>query len=138
MHEPNFLLGRKKSLIDPNADNGTFSENTQYTQQDLVPHLERTSLLITPPKSHRKIHLLVTCKLTLDLWTSEPGLEPDISLSVPLSNGAKIEQEVKKVFKSILKGGATGTTAENGDIDSDASSLVRAVYGVIGVLFEDE
>lgn len=44
-----------------------------------------------------------------------------------------MEQEAKKLFYSLLKGGKSGPEDSVGDVDADA--VVRATEGVLGVLF---
>ncbi|PGH02392.1 hypothetical protein GX51_04700 [Blastomyces parvus] len=144
------------------AQKNNDKDKKTYTPHNLLPHLGRTSFLFSvetrQQAQQRKqkaevagsVHpsspqLLVTCPLTLDIWTSEPLLQPDISVSVPQLSAAgsseKVEREAKRVFLCILKSGhGKGKGWRAGghgqvEIDGDADVLVRAVEGVVGVLF---
>ncbi|EGE84916.1 hypothetical protein BDDG_07861 [Blastomyces dermatitidis ATCC 18188] len=159
------LSSAQKVPSVPNRDDDNDKENDKktYTPHILLPHLGRTSFLFSVVETRQRkpevpaggsVHsaypqLLVTCPLRLDLWTSEPQLQPDISVSVPLSSPAgspeKMEREAKRVFRSFLgsahgKGKGKGKGWKAGaygqvEIDGDAEVLVRAVEGVVGVLF---
>lgn len=78
--------------------------------------------------------MLISCALTLDEWTSEPRLLPEISISSPAASSKKIEQETKKLFNTLLRGGQ-GTDSDGVGGDVEAVAIVRAVDGVMGVLF---
>ncbi|OAX78092.1 hypothetical protein ACJ72_07602 [Emergomyces africanus] len=151
------------SSLPSDDDNDNIKKT--YAPRTLLPHLGRTSFLFSvetqqqhlrpqavtafqssPPQSAQ---LLITCSLTLDLWTSEPQLQPDISVSVPRSSSSssaasleKVEKEAKRVFGSFLSSGQARRKREEGGgygqatIDGDAGEmLVRAVEGVVGVVF---
>ncbi|KAK2782509.1 hypothetical protein FQN53_009748 [Emmonsiellopsis sp. PD_33] len=128
------------------------SKDGKYTPRTLLPHLGRTSLLFSistntntnpNPATSESVELLITCPLVLDLWTSEPHFAPDVSVHV--SDGVrgpakKVEREAKRVFGGFLIGGfgkGGGNGDGNGDvpIDADPEVLVRAVEGVVGVVF---
>ncbi|OJJ33150.1 hypothetical protein ASPWEDRAFT_53189 [Aspergillus wentii DTO 134E9] len=104
----------------------------------LVPHLERTTMLFST--TEKPIKLLISCALTIDEWTSEPQLTPEISVSISsLTDGtsSKIEQEAKKLFQGIINeytGGATEGVVGTADVDA----IVRATGGVIDTLFGAE
>ncbi|OJD12556.1 hypothetical protein ACJ73_09330 [Blastomyces percursus] len=154
---------KASSVPSRDGDSDKETEKKTYTPHILLPHLGRTSFLFSAvEKTQQKSEvpaggsfhsvspqLLVTCPLGLDLWTSEPQLQPDISVSVPLSSPAgnpeKVEREAKRVFWSFLRSGhGKGKNKCKGwkaggygqvEIDGDAEVLVRAVEGVVGVLF---
>lgn len=119
-------------------DESLFTSDTSSMAKDtrsLLPHLERTSMVFSSPdgKSRPETRLLVSCSLTLDDWTSEPELHLDICISrsdVTSGSGGytKIEREAKNLFQSLL-------TWNEGGEGPDASSIVRAVEGVLGVVF---
>ncbi|EEH18600.2 hypothetical protein PABG_07660 [Paracoccidioides brasiliensis Pb03] len=152
------LRDRISTQKSPSSQQAKYSKTKSYSTHTLLPHLGRTSFLFStiPQKPRSSIHpstptpqLLVICPLTLDLWTSEPQLEPDISVSVPKSTSAsssmaskKVEKEAKRVFASFMKsGGESGNRKRKGghgyaaEIDGDAELLVRAVEGVVWVVF---
>ena len=85
--------------------------------------------------------VLISCSLTLDEWTSEPRLLPEVSISaVPQnrqSSSKKMEQETKKLFYTLLQGDKEEAGSGSGDFtsDVDVDGVVRAVDGVLGVLF---
>lgn len=88
--------------------------------------------------------VLISCSLTLDEWTSEPRLLPEVSMSaVPQnrqSSSKKMEQETKKLFYTLLQGdkeAGSGSGSGSGDFtsDVDVDGVVRAVDGILGVLF---
>jgi len=81
----------------------------------------------------KPLHILISCALTLDEWTSEPRLFPEISISSPSASGKKIEQETKKLFNTLLRGDQADSDGVGGDIEAD--TFVRAVDAVVGVLF---
>ncbi|KLJ10569.1 hypothetical protein EMPG_14049 [Blastomyces silverae] len=158
---------QKGSSVLPSLDSDNDKDKGKkktYTPHTLLPHLGRTSFLFSVAETRQRkpevpttggnIHsaspqLLVTCPLKLDLWTSEPQLQPDISVSVPPSSPAgspeKVEREAKSVFRGFLrsghgKGKGKGKGWKAGgygqvEIDGDAEVFVRAVEGVVGVLF---
>ena len=100
-------------------------------------------MLFSSPSDRPKTEtrLLLSCSLILDDWTSEPELQLDICLSrsssgTNTSHGggsgyARIEREAKSLFHSLL------TWSEGGE-GPDASSIIRAVEGVLGVVFGAE
>lgn len=83
------------------------------------------------------LQVLLSCSLTIDEWTSEPQLLPEISISTsPKGRGGssrKVEQEAKKLFYALLKGEHGGPADNVGNVDANA--VVRATEGVLGVLF---
>ncbi|KKZ63050.1 hypothetical protein EMCG_02551 [[Emmonsia] crescens] len=153
---------RKGSPILSNDDNDKTKKS--YPPRILLPHLGRTSFLFSVGTTRQQQQqqqkkemttvqsspqLLITCPFTLDLWTSEPQLQPDISVSVPLSSSSsarsleKVEREAKRVFGSFLRNGSGSVSGRGGkeggygqvEIDGDTEMLVRAVEGVVGVVF---
>ncbi|KAM5442732.1 hypothetical protein MferCBS31731_002115 [Microsporum ferrugineum] len=108
------------------------SDEHQYTIRALVQHFDRTSYRFSTLAGSNKLELLVSCRLSLDLWTSEPQLEPDICISgssLKSSAANKIEKEAKRAFQGMLKRG------KSNDVDADIGSLVKAVEAVIVILF---
>lgn len=99
----------------------------------IIPHLDRTSMTFSPKDASNRLRVLISCALTLDEWTSEPRLLPEISISSPSASSKKIEQETKKLFYTLLKGDQVDSDGVGGEIEADA--IVRAVDGVLGVLF---
>lgn len=87
-------------------------------------------------KENDHLRFLLSCTLTLDEWTSEPRLLPEISISASSTvRGEKVEQEAKKLFHTLLRGEREQSNLADGVEDIDADAIVRAVDGVVGVLF---
>lgn len=82
----------------------------------------------------KPLRVLISCALTLDEWTSEPRLLSEISISSPSASSKKIEQETKKLFYTLLRG-EQGADSDDVGGDFEADAIVRAVDGVVGVLF---
>ncbi|KAJ5605024.1 hypothetical protein N7510_010178 [Penicillium lagena] len=107
----------------------SFSELRQ-----LIPHLERSTMVV---KSKSGPKVLLAYNLTIDDWTGEPQLRPEISVSDSGANGGsnkKINQEAKKLFHALLheKGGSPVPGVEGG-VHIDA--VLRATEGALGALF---
>lgn len=120
----------------PSSQKGSSSGPTTITRpQFLISHIERTSALFASNEKLPKV--LLSCLISLDEWTGEPQLRPEISISSPSPDkvsGRKIEQETKKLFRALLNDkGAPGTDGAVGDSNPDA--IARAIGGVLGVLF---
>lgn len=132
--------------------NGRDQNQNQHTGKEtdlryLIPHLDRTTMTFS--SSNAPLGVLISCSLNLDEWTSEPRLLPEVSIStVPAQNrqpsSKKMEQETKKLFYTLLRGDKeeTGSVAaaaaadgRANDADVDIDAVVRAVDGVLGVLF---
>lgn len=83
--------------------------------------------------------VLISCSLTLDEWTSEPRLLPEVSISAVPQNrqtsSKKMEQETKKLFYTLLRGDKEDSASSDLASDVDVDAVVRAVDGVLGVLF---
>lgn len=99
-------------------------------------------MAFSSPNDESSIRVLISCTLTLDEWTSEPQLLPEISISALAPNRSasskKIEQETKKLFYTLLKGDKDDAGSADGGAaasDIDVGAVVRAVDGVLGVLF---
>lgn len=101
----------------------------------LIPHLDRTTMTFSSKKNDH-LRFLLSCTLTLDEWTSEPRLLPEISISASSTvRGEKVEQEAKKLFHTLLRGEREQSNLADGVEVIDADAIVRAVDGVVGVLF---
>ncbi|KAF3480756.1 uncharacterized protein GIQ15_06103 [Arthroderma uncinatum] len=110
----------------------SIADEPHYNTRDLVRHFGQTTHQFSTTTGSNSLELLVSCHLSIDLWTSEPQLEPDIcisSSSLKSAAASKIEKEAKRAFRGMLKRG------KNGDIDADIGSLVKAVEAVIVILF---
>ncbi|KAK2839210.1 hypothetical protein FQN49_006365 [Arthroderma sp. PD_2] len=108
------------------------ADENHYNPRALVPHFQQTTYQFSTTTGSNGLELLVSCHLSLDLWTSEPQLEPDVCISSSSLKSAavsKIEKEAKRAFRGMLKRG------KNGDVDADIGSLVKAVEAVIVILF---
>lgn len=109
----------------------------------IIPHLQRSSMLFSSPanttlgsSSKRESKLILGCPLNLDPWTCEAQLKPDISIHISDLNEVqrrKVEVELKRLFHSVLREERSGKTemAEG----REAQAVVKAVEGVMGVLF---
>ncbi|KAL3460546.1 hypothetical protein BJX64DRAFT_182904 [Aspergillus heterothallicus] len=102
--------------------------------RQILPHIERTSMIfVSGDKS-----LLLSCQLTLDEWTGEPELTPDICISTAgfdNHQGEKIAQDLKKLFQTIIlsersKGSQSGTAG-----GFDIQAILKAADSVLGSLF---
>lgn len=119
-------------------------QNEDFSPRRLVPHLSRTSITITRNGNQRQrtssapssaLRLLVTCNISLDSWTSEARLEPELSVYTPLPNAARIEVGARQMFTSLLRErtGASGSSEDGVGLSAD--SVCRAVEAVAKVLF---
>ena len=129
---------RRREANQPSQEKETSSNTGNLSTSDLrrlIPHLNRTTMIFAPKEN--PLQVLLSCSLSIDEWTSEPQLLPEISISTsPKRRGGsskKVEQEAKKLFYSLLKEGKNGPEDSVGDVDTDA--VVRATEGVLGVLF---
>ncbi|KAJ9299287.1 hypothetical protein DTO271G3_2909 [Paecilomyces variotii] len=117
-----------------------FSDPAKSSETDprlLAPHLERTTMLFSSGRPNEP-RLLLSCTLTLDEWTAEPQLHPEITLSTE-SGSAKVERDAKRLFRSLL-GGAT-TTKQNelgAGVRVNGDSILRAAEGVMSLLFPSD
>ena len=98
----------------------------EETPRMVAPHLDRNSFLFSFPDKPRQPRLLVTCSLTLDLWTGEPELHPGISVISSPVGGDKVESEAKALFWGILK--------RRGEVD--AEGFTSAVKTVVVAVFD--
>ncbi|KAJ5096221.1 hypothetical protein NUU61_005577 [Penicillium alfredii] len=102
----------------------------------LIPHLERSTMIINPKSSDNNARVLLSNPLTIDDWTGEPQLRPEISIAaVSVSNdlSRKIDQETKKLFHTLLHENGMPNTPGEGGIHIDA--ILRATEGALGALF---
>ncbi|PLB36995.1 uncharacterized protein BDW47DRAFT_132392 [Aspergillus candidus] len=124
---------------------GRFTPNSAISQDDdksnanmrqILPHLERTSMLF---ESKSKPHqVLLSCELTLDDWTGEPLLKPAISISSTAVGGngeseRRVELESKRLFHTMLSDRRLGQSEMLGE--DDGAVILEASYCVLGVLF---
>lgn len=89
------------------------------------------------PGTKRESKIILSCPLSLDPWTSEAQLKPDISIHISELGEAqrrKIEVELKRLFHSVLREEGGGKTGGMND-QREAQGIVKAVEGVMGVLF---
>ncbi|KAJ9487096.1 hypothetical protein VN97_g6228 [Penicillium thymicola] len=125
---PRAEQGRKNTA--PESKNGVI---TLSELRRLVPHLDRSAMIIKPKSSDSSHRVLLSNTLVLDEWTGEPQLRPEISVSIP-GVDKKIDQETKKLFHALLReDGALVTRGLEGGIHVDA--VVRATEGALGALF---
>lgn len=71
----------------------------------LVPHLERSTMVIKPHTSSTTPRILLSNVLQMDEWTGEPQLDPDLNVSASESGGRsnkKVNDEAKKLFHAML------------------------------------
>ncbi|OQE30776.1 hypothetical protein PENFLA_c002G00999 [Penicillium flavigenum] len=125
---PRALQGRKDTASESKDGVITLSELGR-----LVPHLDRSAMVIKPKSSDSSLRVLLSNNLMLDEWTGEPQLRPEISVSIP-GVDKKIDQETKKLFYALLReDGTSSTRGVEGGIHIDA--VVRATEGALGALF---
>ncbi|KAJ5788414.1 hypothetical protein N7457_003404 [Penicillium paradoxum] len=114
----------------PESKNGTI---TLSELRSLVPHLDRSTMVIKPTSSGSSLRVLLSNTLVMDEWTGEPQLRPEVSVSIPGSD-KKVDQETKKLFYALLReDGASIMRGVEGGIHVDA--VVRATEGALGALF---
>ncbi|KAB8258886.1 hypothetical protein BDV32DRAFT_139300 [Aspergillus pseudonomiae] len=105
----------------------------------ILPHLERTSMLFESGGGE-SLRAYFSCELAIDEWAGEPRLVPGISVSAPSMmngrSGSKVEQDVKRLFHTILNEKQSGRIGTDVDINADA--IVHAAEHILGVLFFDE
>ncbi|KZN92899.1 hypothetical protein EN45_030660 [Penicillium chrysogenum] len=125
---PRALRGRKDTASESKDGVITLSELRR-----LVPHLDRSVMVIKPKSSDSSLRVLLSNNLVLDEWTGESQLRPEISVSIP-GVDKKIDQETKKLFYALLHEDDTSSTRSvEGGIHIDA--VVRATEGALGALF---
>ncbi|KAE8365693.1 hypothetical protein BDV27DRAFT_144259 [Aspergillus caelatus] len=105
----------------------------------ILPHLERTSMLFES-EGGESLRAYFSCELTIDEWACEPRLVPGFSVSAPPMmngrSGSKVEQDVKRLFHTILSEKQSGRIGADVDINTDA--IVHAAEHILGALFCDE
>ncbi|CAI7571028.1 unnamed protein product [Penicillium pancosmium] len=102
----------------------------------LVPHLERNTMVINPASSNAKPRILLSNVLTMDDWTGEPQLRPELSVSVSHASGEaskKIDLEAKKLFHGLLSEHGAGTAQGLVGV-MRADVILRATNGALGVV----
>ncbi|KAJ5498282.1 hypothetical protein N7453_007333 [Penicillium expansum] len=115
------------------ASESTYGVITRSELRRLVPHLDRSAMVIKPKSSDSSPRVLLSNNLVLDEWTGEPQLRSEISVSIP-GVDKKIDQETKKLFHALLReNGVFVTQGVEGGIHVDA--IVRATEGALGALF---
>lgn len=104
----------------------------------LAPHLERSTMVFSSGRINEP-RLLISCALTLDEWTSEPQLHPEITLSTRTESGStKVERDSKKLFRSLLKGGGAAMKQNEMGTTITSDSILRAAEGVMSILFPND
>lgn len=147
------LIAKRGASINPDISNDKTlgresrprGDGVDFTKSDLrrlIGHLERSSLLFDSINGAAKLHL--SCTLTMNEWTSEPELRPEISIqassTMSRDSKGKVEEEARKVFHGLLS--ENKTPSENGSQRRgigivDVNAIVRAAEGVLGVLFAE-
>jgi hypothetical protein len=113
-----------------NKDPALETENGAITMSDLrrlVPHLNRSTMVIKPKSSSSGPRVLLSITLILDDWTGEPQLRPEISVSLTGAD-RKIDHETKKLFHALLSEGSDL-------VSSGVNPVLRATEGALGALF---
>ncbi|EED18347.1 conserved hypothetical protein [Talaromyces stipitatus ATCC 10500] len=136
--------GKRKKLSDIDSEPLT-GPLKKSDSRFILPHLQRSSMLFSSPLPHtsatsqtRHPKLILSCPLSLDRWTSEAQLKPDISVYISdlgESTRSKIEVELKRLFHSVLREEGSSKALTIGNEEREAQAIVKAVEGVIGVLF---
>lgn len=128
---------------------GQGQRNGDPPPRRLVPHLSRTSLTFTagnekrdrrassiPSSSSTGLRLLVTCNISLDIWTSEARLEPELSVFTVSPNTARIEAGARRMFSDLLRERTgEGSNRLEGGVGVSADAVCKAVEAVAKVLF---
>lgn len=133
---------KKRKLGEIQAESFTGALKTSDVRS-IVPYLQCPSMAFSSFPSNssdnrREAQLLLNCPLTLDQWTSEAQIKPDITISISSLSESKrnrVELELKRLFHSVLKDGARGSMMTGLNEERHAQAIVRAVEGVMGVLF---
>ncbi|GFF33677.1 hypothetical protein IFM61606_04771 [Aspergillus udagawae] len=131
------LTGRPALGVGAPGKNSTQQgQDDKSSPRRLLPHLKRSTMLFESKETRMK--LLLSCDLSMDEWSSEPKLTPDISIaSRSTSSGTscrKIEQETKKLFQEVLR----DSRRQQGAIETEADVIIRAVECVLKALFGAE
>ncbi|KAJ5659141.1 hypothetical protein N7507_005592 [Penicillium longicatenatum] len=124
--------GRKSKLPESQTGVITLSELRR-----LVPHLERSSMIIRSKSPGGDPRVLLSNTLTVDEWTGEPQLRPELSVSAYGASdgpGKKIDQEAKKLFHALLKNNILASRQSVEGVHFDA--VIRATEGVLSALFD--
>ncbi|KAG0156435.1 hypothetical protein PDIDSM_3613 [Penicillium digitatum] len=125
---PRASQGRKDAALQSKNGVITLSELRR-----LVPHFDRSAMVIKPKSSNSSPRVLLSNALVLDEWTGEPQLRPEISVSIH-GVDKKIDQEAKKLFHALLReDGVFVARGVEGSIHVDA--VIRATEGALGALF---
>ncbi|KAF3406376.1 hypothetical protein DPV78_000826 [Talaromyces pinophilus] len=133
-------MSKRLSEIDSEPLTGPLKKSDSRI---IHPHLQRSSMLFSSPPTalgpaaKRESKLILSCPLTLDPWTSEAQLKPDISIHISELGEAqrrKVEVELKRLFHSVLREEGGGKTVGMNE-EREAQGIVKAVEGVMGVLF---
>lgn len=120
---------RRGTRSPPRSKSLRVGGEAEPSPRALRPHFARTHFLFSLPEESHQPQLLVTCALSLDVWTSEPQLQPVVCVNRPPISGHKgnqAEREARKVLWSVLK--------NHGEVDTDG--LIQAVEAVVSVVFE--
>lgn len=100
----------------------------------LIPHLERSTMVIKSSSTAPRV--LLSNLLTIDEWSGEPQLRPEVNVSVSNSGASskKIDHEARKLFYALLhEDGARATHTVVGGVHADA--ILRATEGMLASLF---
>ncbi|KAJ5329138.1 hypothetical protein N7452_009528 [Penicillium brevicompactum] len=119
----------KDSETEPASEDGTV---TMSELRRLVPHLDRSSMVLKNESSASSPRVMVSNTLVLDEWSGEPQLRPEISVSVPGAD-KRIDHETKKLFHALLHGDQGPRRGVEGGVHVDA--ILRATEGALGALF---
>lgn len=115
--------------VEPASENGTV---TVSELRRLIPHLDRSSMVIKSKSPGSSPRVMISNTLMLDEWTGEPQLRPEITVSVP-GVDKKIDHETKKLFHALMREDATLTRGVEGGVHVDA--ILRATEGALATLF---
>ncbi|KAL1953510.1 hypothetical protein VTO42DRAFT_2644 [Malbranchea cinnamomea] len=99
----------------------------EATPRRLVPHFDRSSFLFSLQGRSNRPKLLITCSLTLDVWTGEPKMHPGICVIGTGVDNSDLEPEVRQVFWNVIK--------HPSDFDSDR--LLSATEAVLRMFYEN-
>ncbi|KAJ5683146.1 hypothetical protein N7462_006311 [Penicillium macrosclerotiorum] len=132
-HKYNQSTSKRGGAI-PQSQDGTI---TLAEVRQLVPHLERSMMVVKSTRSKISPQVLLSNELVMDEWTGEPQIHPGLSVSFSSRVGGsskKIDQEAKKLFNGLLHEEMPSKSSAGG-IPVDV--ILQATEGALGVLLND-
>lgn len=144
--------GKGKNKADDNDDDIPDFKEGFIKISDLrflIPHLDRSTMVIdrqTRSNPNANARILISNTLTIDDWTGEPQLQPELSISMGSSgseSSKKVSREAKKLFHGLLLEAGSGSGSAQGQGQQSlmgtmrSDVILRAVNGTLGVILGD-